>query len=80
MNRAQRRANVRSARTEARSMGCECTPTIRGATPERIQAVGAVDGLMIRHQRGCPLGEAAYQLNLIGIVPDYWTTTTRCGR
>lgn len=60
-------------------MGCDCDPAIRGAAPERIKEVGAVDGLMIRHERGCPLGDVTYEYNLLGIVPAIWAPAPSTG-
>lgn len=63
-------------------MGCQCEPTIKPVERTRAQAAGADSGYQILHRRGCPLGELAYKLNRVGILPQYWVKVPdpRCRR
>lgn len=82
LNRAQRRTRDRNTVRELRNQGCDCTPKLATVDSRRVRSVGATYGFDVRHKRGCPLGDAAYQLNLIGIIPLVVspTTDTECQR
>jgi hypothetical protein len=82
MNRAERRARQREARTKMRAEGCTCRPAMNPIERHRVIERGAVDGYYVLHEQECPVGNAIYRLNVAGIVPNVWSTTSvgRCGR
>lgn len=78
--RDRRRALKREALADLRASGCTCSPTMSVAHREHCAEVGAQDGIYVRHQRGCPFGDAVYRLNVLGIVPQAWSYGRRCER
>ena len=62
-------------------LGCRCRPEITDAPIEQTHAIGAVAGWWIRHDSGCPFGDAIVPMNRAGIVPTIFAEgLSRCAR
>lgn len=82
MSRRDRRAFQRQARRDLAAIGCTCTPSVTSVSMERCRALGAADGVLVQHERGCSFGDRIAVWNAVGIVPPLWTGSSsgRCGR
>jgi len=81
LNRAARRAGWRDTVRRLHRAGCKCRPDRWDADATLLDARDAVDGWLIRHQHGCPFGEAMTSFNQAGLIPElYGRGVTRCSR
>lgn len=72
--RSSRRATMHALR----QLGCTCNPTI--APPTVPLPLRAIDGVMVRHESGCPLGDEMTRWNSRGVLPVLYSRKPGCER
>lgn len=79
MNRHHRRQARRTQLRRLRDEGCTCSPGLVDV-PRSEWPTGAVDGLYVIHETGCPFGDRFVPINALGITPFVFYAVRGCGR